>query len=182
MKTRYILTALATASLIVGGQVIAQGRGGGQGGGQGGGHSGGHGGSMAGGHSGGHGGNMGAGRGDVGGINDRREMTGRDRREEARANSQGPINANARALERANENSVLADGSTTVPDLSGLRTGLTVVNSDGRNLGTISRISRSRDGTVRNVLVTGEEGRRRVIRVAPGTLTLNGEVVVTTED
>ena len=183
MKTRYILTAFATASLIVGGQLIAQGRGGGQGGGQGGGHSGGHGGSMAGGHAGGHGGSMGVGRGEVGGISrDRTEMMGRERRDEARSNSQGPLNANERAIERANENSVLAGGSTTLPDLSGLRTGLSVFNSDGDNLGTISRISRSKDGTVRNVLVTGTEGRRRVIRVAPGTLTLNGDVVVTTED
>ena len=170
MKSRTILTALATASLIVGGQAIAQGRGGGQGGGQGGGHGAGHGAGMG----------AGLGRGNDGGALGGNH--GREVREEARINSQGPLNASDRARERANENSVLSDGTSTAPDLSGLTEGQTVVDSDGNTLGTIRRVSRSNDGTVRNVLVTNTDGRRRVIRVAPGTLTLNGDIVVTTDE
>ena len=174
MKRKIILTALATASLIVGGPGIAQGRGGGQGAGQGGGHGGSHGA----GH--GPGAGPGVGHGNDGGALGANH--GRDVREEARDNSQGPANANDRAREQANENSVLADGTTATPDLSALREGLTVVDSDGNSLGTIRRVSRSNDGTVRNVLVTSTDGRRRVIRVAPGTVRLNGDMVVTTED
>ena len=178
MTSRTILTALAAASLIVGGQAIAQGRGGGQGGGHGSGHGTGHGAEMSAGHGAGMG--AGLGRGNDGGA--LAGDHGREVREEARISSQGPANASERALERANENSVLADDATTGPDLSALREGLTVVDGDGSTLGTIRRISRSSDGTVRNVLVTSAEGRRRVIRVAPGTLTLNGDIVVTTDE
>ena len=197
MKTKHILTALATTSLIVGGQALAQGRGGGQG----------HGGAAA------HGG-MGHGQGAVrvdSGLQTRTDARmnsrgperasdrGRERANEngvlstgtrlrvdsnddrghRRANSQGPAHANDRALERANEHSVLATGRAST-DLSLLRTGLTVRNSAGTNLGTIARINRTRDGRIVNVLVRDADGDTRTIPVAPNSLSINGDVVTTT--
>jgi hypothetical protein len=54
------------------------------------------------------------------------------------------------------------------------------IAGDGTTIGTVSRIVTSRDGTVRSVLVTGADGERRRIRLAPGTLSVNGDVVTTT--
>jgi len=178
MKTKPILAALATASLIVGGQALAQGRGGG------GGH--GHGGTGVGAGVGSHGG-IGTGGARVGtGVDVRGNAhtgTGRDfgirTRTDARARSQGPAHANDRARARANENSVLATGRTST-DLSLLRSGLTVRDSSGLTLGTIARVNRTEDGRIVNVLVRDRDGRRRTIPVAPNTLSINGDVVTTT--
>lgn len=198
MQTKYILTALATTSLIVGGQALAQGRGGGQG----------HGGGMGAGAHGGaghgtHGGSVGIdtrtqarinsrgsehasdrGRGhadddSVLSAGTRLGVEGNDNRGRRRANSQGPAHANERALDRANEHSVLATGRTST-DLSLLRTGLTVRNSAGTNLGTIARINRTRDGRIVNVLVRDADGDTRTIPVAPNSLSISGDVVTTT--
>jgi hypothetical protein len=156
MKRTYLLTALATAALVVGGPALAQGRGGG--------------------HGGGHG--VGVGATAHGGL------LGRDfgvqTRTDARLNSQGPAHANARARARANQNSVLATGRTTT-DLSLLRNGLVVQNSAGTRLGTIARINRTGDGRIVNVLVRDRTtGRMRTIPVAPNTLSINGDLVTTT--
>jgi hypothetical protein len=182
MKTRYIFTALATASLVAGGQAIAQGRGGG--------HGGGHGGGGAG---------VGASaRGGLGGGLDRMRVdsdvrvgtqtgtrVGRDfgieTRTQARARSQGRAHASDRGIERSNENSVLHDSEIIAPELTGLTTGLTVRNSAGTNLGTVRRIIRSDDGTIRSILVAGADGQRRTIQLRPGTLTLSGGIVTTTD-
>ncbi|MGQ0590768.1 MAG: hypothetical protein ACT4N8_14785 [Sphingosinicella sp.] len=178
MKSRTLLLALAGASLIAGGQAIAQGRGGG--------HGGGHGGGMGMGQGGGHGMGQrggielrGQGRIDVG--VDRGRERGVETRTEARVRSRAPERASDRAIERANENSVLS-GTARPPraDLSGLRAGLTVRNSAGVELGTIRRVNRSSDGTVRSVLVASAEGQR-TIPVRPGTLSISGDVVTTTQ-
>lgn len=105
--------------------------------------------------------------------------TGVTTRTDARANSQGPAHAADRALERANQNSVLS-GSTPVGSLANLRTGLMVHDSTGAMLGTVSRINRSPDGTIRNVLVTTNSGGRRVIALSPDSLSINGDVVTST--
>lgn len=174
MKNRQIMLALAAASLIAGGQAIAQGRGGGQGGGQGMGQGVGQG-----------LGNPGMGQG-VGRIDTRVDTdVGRQRgietRTEARVNARAPDRASDRAIERANENSVLA-GTERPPaaDLSGLREGLTVRSSAGAELGTIRRVNRSSDGTVRSVLVASADGQR-TIPVRPSTITIDGDVVTTTQ-
>lgn len=172
MNSRHIMMALATASLITGGQAIAQGRGGGHGGGQGGGHG------------------MGQGVGPsadpmrgqgIGRIDADVGQRGIETRTDARVNARAPDRASDRAIDRANENSVLA-GTQRPPsaDLSSLRTGLTVRTSTGTDLGTIRRINRSSDGTVRSVLIDSADGER-TIPVRPGTLTIDGEVVTTTQ-
>lgn len=177
MKSRTFLLALASASLIAGGQAIAQGRGGG--------HGGGHGGGMGMGQDGGHGMGQrggpelrGQGRMDVG--IDRGRQRGVETRTRARVNARAPDRASDRAIERANENSVLSGTERPRPDLSSLRTGLTVRNSAGVELGTIRRVNRSSDGTVRSVLIASAEGER-TIPVRPGTLSISGDVVTTTQ-
>ena len=149
------MLALATASLIAGGQAIAQGRGGGQGGGHGGGQGMGQG-----------VGNPGMGQG-VGRIDTRIDadvgQRGIEARTEARANARAPERASDRAIERANENSVLAGTERPpVADLSGLREGLTVRSSAGAEIGTIRRVNRSSDGSVRSVLVASADGQRTI--------------------
>ena len=162
MKTKHILLALASASLIAGGQAVAQGRGGGHGGG-----ASAHG-SM--------GGQMGRGS-----LDARIDTRGADTRTERRARSQGPAHASDRAIARANENSVL-HGTVRPPgaNLGGLRSGLTVRNSAGTTLGTIRRVNRSADGSVRSVLVASADGPR-TIPVRPGTLSISGDIVTTTQ-
>ena len=99
MKIRTLLVALAGATLMASPALAQHGNGGGHG-------NGGMGAGMSGG--------LGLGR--SGGI----DVRGMDVRTDARLNSQGPVHANARALERANANSVLhrddadAAGNVTV--------------------------------------------------------------------
>lgn len=168
MSKRHILLALAGASLIAGGQAIAQGRGGG--------HGGGHGQGNAGAMSGG----MGRGGADTRLDRDLDRGRGDELRTERRARSRGPAHASDRGIERADENSVLSGTVRSTTDLSALRTGLSVRNSAGTTLGTIRRVNRSSDGTVRSVLVDSATGRR-TIPVRPGTLTIAGDVVTTTQ-
>src|SRR5215216_1907472 len=97
MKRHIMIAALASAALFAAGPSLAQGHGGGHGGGQGGGH-----GATGGGH-----GSSGMGAG-AGGMSD----MGRTTRDQARTNSRGPDHASDRALERANENSVLRGTAT----------------------------------------------------------------------
>ena len=104
--------------------------------------------------------------------------TGVDTRTDARANSQGPANASPTGVANSNENSVLHDSTAPASDLTGLRTGLVVRDSSGTQIGTISRIVTTPDGRIQNVLVTSAD--RRTIRLAPGTLTLSGDVVTAT--
>jgi hypothetical protein len=98
-------------------------------------------------------------------------------RDEARVNREGPEHASPTGIANANENAGLS--STTAADLSGLSTGLTVKDSTGATIGTVSKIEKSRDGTVKNVLVNAAGGTR-TIRLAPGSLSVSGEVVTTT--
>ena len=105
MRMRHMLVALAGVTLIASPALAQRGNGGGHGNGMGAG--------MSGGLGLGRGGGFGA---DLMGDRGR----GMDVRTDARLNSQGPDHANARALERANANSVLhrddvdADGTVTV--------------------------------------------------------------------
>ena len=195
MNSRHLLTALATAALITGGQALAQGRGGGQGGGNAGGHGGGNAGGMGGGNAGGMGrvdtGTM-TGDVDVRGRADMDTRAGQDRggtnhdilgrlrggssaRSNRRANSQGPAHASDTGIENSNENSVLHDETAAAPDLTGLRDGLVVNDSSGTRIGTVSRIVTADNGRIVNVFVTDANGRQ--IRLAPGSLSLSGDVV-----
>ena len=97
---------------------------------------------------------------------------------DARVNSRGALNASPRAIERANSNSVLAQGSVAADMLPGLTTGLTVQSSTGTTLGTVSQVVTGTDGSIRLVIVTSPTGE--TIRLAPSTLTISGGVVTTT--
>jgi hypothetical protein len=92
--------------------------------------------------------------------------------------SQGPANASATGISHANENSVLARGSVSGTSLTGLTTGLTVQNSSGTSVGTVSQVITGSDGSIRAVVVTGTDGK--TYRLAPSTLSISGGVVTTT--
>jgi hypothetical protein len=182
MKSMVLIAALAglgSPALAQHGGGLGGGVGGGIGAGVGAGLGAGMGGSMGGGmggmsHQTGVGSTIGADHGTL------HSDMGVSTRTDARVNSQGPAHAADRALERANANSVLSGSSRTTASLTGLRTGLTVRDSSGATVGTISRINRSAKGTVRNVLVKTASGKRKVVALAPDTLTVNGDVVTTT--
>ena len=161
MRRKLILTALASAAILCGGQALAQ-HGGGPGGGGGGGHGGGPGGGAGGmggiGNGGGFGPGGAGGMGNAGGMNG---DFGASMRDQARANSQGPANASATGIAHANENSVLA-GTTgtnrvTSGALSGVTTGMPVY-SNGTLVGTVQQIRMAGNGSVALVLVKGANG------------------------
>jgi hypothetical protein len=92
--------------------------------------------------------------------------------------SQGPANASPTGISHANQNSVLARGAVSGTSLTGLTTGLTVQNSAGTAVGTVSRVITGSDGSIRAVVVTGTNGQ--TYRLAPSTLSISGNVVTTT--
>jgi len=110
---------------------------------------------------------------------------GRTRRETARAGRAALDHASAQGIAHSNLNAGLRTAPTGVSGgagaLADLRTGLTVKNAAGTTLGTVSRIERSADGTVRAVLVATDSGARKVLRLAPDSLSVSGGVVTTTQ-
>jgi len=93
-------------------------------------------------------------------------------------NSQGLLHANPRAISRANSNSVLARGAVPSASLPGLTTNMTVNNSTGATIGTVSQVITGSDGSIRAVVVTSPTGQ--TFRLAPSTLSISGGVLVTT--
>jgi len=180
MRRKLILTALASAAILCGGQALAQ-HGGGPGGGGGGGHGGGPGGGAGG--MGGIGNGGGFGPGGAGGIGNAGGMNGdfgASMRDQARANSQGPANASATGIAHANENSVLA-GTTgtnrvTSGALSGVTTGMPVF-SNGTMVGTVQQIRMAGNGSVALVLVKGANGG--IFPVPANKLSLSGGTLST---
>ncbi|HZZ35666.1 MAG TPA: hypothetical protein VFE03_08070 [Caulobacteraceae bacterium] len=128
----------------------------------------GHGGGGGGGFGGGVGGGRGHDLGAPGGFG----PTARD-------NSRGPDNASDQALGKANSHSVLS-GHAPRGSLAGLSVGQTLHDTNGATIGQISRVVRSPDGKVRNVLVSTGSDKRRMVRIAPGTITVAGGVATTT--
>jgi len=163
MRRKLILTALASAAILCGGQALAQ-HGGGGGPGGGGGHGGGPGGPGGAGGMGGIGNAGGFGPGGPGGMGNAGGMNGdfgASMRDQARLNSQGPAHASATAIANANANSVLA-GTTasnrvTSGALSGVTTGMPVY-SNGALVGTVQQIRMAGNGSVALVLVKGSNG------------------------
>ena len=172
MKIRSLMMVVATASLASAGAGLAQGRGGGHGQG----HGAGVGANVGVGLGQGHGRTRGALGADVrlGRPGDR----GIEARARAGANARGPERASPRAIERANENSVLRGGAVIGADLGGLSPGLLVRSESGAEIGTVTRVIRASDGTIRNVLVRARDGRR-TLTLAPRTLRVSGDVVTT---
>lgn len=93
-------------------------------------------------------------------------------------NSQGLQHASPTGISHANTNSVLGRGAVPSTSLPGLTTGLTVQNSSGTTLGTVSRVVTDSSGNIRLVIVTSSTGQ--TYRLAPTTLSISGGVVTTT--
>lgn len=176
MRPKLILTALASATILCGGQALAQ-HGGGPGGG-GGGAGGPHGGPGGGfGNSGGFGAGGPGGMGNPGGM----DGFGASMRDQARVNSEGPANASATGIAHANENSVLAGttGSNRVASgaLAGVSTGMPVY-SNGALVGSVQQIRMAGNGSVALVLVKGANGG--IYPVPASKLSLNRGTLSTT--
>lgn len=92
--------------------------------------------------------------------------------------SQGLQNASPTGIAHASPRSVLARGAVAATDLPGLTTGMTVNNSAGTSIGTVSQVVTGADGSIRLVIVTSPTGQ--TIRLAPSTLSISGGVVTTT--
>lgn len=93
-------------------------------------------------------------------------------------NSEGPSHASPTGISHANQNSVLARGAVSSSTLQGLNTGMTVNNSSGTSIGTVSRIITGPNNTIRGVVVTSSTGQTYTL--APSTLTISGGIVTTT--
>ena len=92
--------------------------------------------------------------------------------------SQGPAHASITGITNANSHSVLASGAVSGSTLSGLTTGLNVMNGSGTTIGTVSQIVTDRSGNIRLVIVTSPTGQ--TFRLAPNTLSISNNVVTTT--
>jgi hypothetical protein len=57
---------------------------------------------------------------------------------------------------------------------------MTVKDTTGATIGTVTKVNRSRDGRVRNVLVSMAGARRHVVPLAPSTFSVSGGVATTT--
>jgi len=75
-----------------------------------------------------------------------------------RVNSQGVLNANPNGISHSSSNSALARGAVSSTALPGLTTGLTVNNSTGASIGTVSQVITGTDGSIRAVVVTSPTG------------------------
>lgn len=71
------------------------------------------------------------------------------------------------------------NASATASALADLKMGQTVKDSTGTTIGTVSRIQKSKDGTVRAVHVASASGGK-TMQLAPGTLSVSNGVVTTT--
>ena len=134
------------------------------------GHSGGHGGVTAGANA-NAGANMGAGANAH--LNANADLGANP----AAGVSQGPANASINGITHANSHSVLASGS--VASVTGLTTGLTVMNANGTNIGQVSQIVTDSSGNIRLVIVT-DTATGQTFRLMPNTLSVSGTTVTTT--
>jgi hypothetical protein len=169
MHRKLILTALASAAILCGGQALAAagpGGGGGPGGGRGGGM-----GNMGGGGI----GNMGrGGMGDMDGV-------GGMIRDDGRINSEGPDHASANGIANASANSVLAGTTATTRVASGALAGVAdgmSVFSNGTLVGTVQQIRLAGNGNVALLLVKGTNGG--IFPVPANKLTLANGTLSTT--
>jgi glucose/arabinose dehydrogenase len=134
------------------------------------------------------------------------QNNGKQTREQARKNSQGPSNANQRGIERSNENSVLnggqsgggdtqmrdrrrnSQGSANASDRAGMRAnqnsavseGMMVHDKNNKMIGRVKDVKRAPDGTVIAivvVLVVAINGTTQ-ITLTPGQFTIIANVIV----
>jgi hypothetical protein len=129
---------------------------------------------------------------------------GKQTREEARKNSQGPANANERGIERSNENSVLKGGQSGGTDMnkkrgnsqgsanasdrareranqnSAVQAGMMVHDKSGKMIGKVKEVKRSPTGVVIAivvVLVVQINGSTQ-ITLTPGSFTIINNIIV----
>jgi len=131
---------------------------------------------------------------------------GKQTREEARQNSQGPANANERGIERSNENSVLkggqsggndgvnnrrrgnSQGSANASDRareranqnSAVQSGMMVHDKNGKMIGRVKEVRRSPTGVVVAivvVLVVQINGTTQ-ITLTPGSFTIVNNIII----
>jgi hypothetical protein len=128
-------------------------------------------------------------------------------REMGRENSRALDHANPKALDRVNSNSVLSSEAVTgtrIPDsatkirgkasaetrtststamdtsrtrLTGVETGMAVVDTGGATVGTVTGVTTKGNGSIRTVQVTLTSGQ--IITLSPNGLTLNDNVLTT---
>ncbi len=101
------------------------------------------------------------------------------KKEQARSNSEGADHASATGTANASEHSVHADGAVDGSALPGLTTGLSVRDSSGTALGTVSQVVTGSDGSIRQVIVTAPSGE--TLRLMPDQLSVSGGVVTTSQ-
>lgn len=159
MKRITVLSSIATLALVSAAPVAAQ-LGGVLGGG---------GGANVGGAVGGVGSTVGGAVGAQGG-------NGASVSDQARVNSQGAANASVNGLANTNANSALSGAGVTT--LTGIETGLSVKNSTGASIGTVSKVITNNRGAVVGVKVKLAGGGSATIPAT--TLAMNGSVVTTT--
>lgn len=97
---------------------------------------------------------------------------------QATVHSQGPSHASATGIAHANDNSVLARGAVSSTTLNGLATNMTVNNSTGTQVGTVTQIITGPNNTIRAVVVTSSSGKTYTLPAS--SLSISGGVVTTT--
>lgn len=98
---------------------------------------------------------------------------------QATTHSEGPEYASPNGIAHASDRSVLARSQVAASALPGLTTGLTVNDSTGASIGTVSQVVTGPSGSIRLVIVTDASGNQ--IRLAPNMLSISGGVVTTTQ-
>ena len=97
---------------------------------------------------------------------------------QATAHSQGPSHASPTGVAHASDNSVLARGAVSSTTLNGLATNMTVNNSTGTQIGTVTQIITGPNNTIRAVVVTSSTGKTYTLPAS--SLSISGGVVTTT--
>ncbi len=129
---------------------------------------------------------------------------GKQTREQARQNSQGPANANERGIERSNENSVLKGGQSGGTDTqrqrgnsqgaanasdrareranqnSAVQAGMMVHDKNGKMIGRVKEVKRAPDGTIIAIIVVlvVQINGSTLITLTPGQFTIVAGVIV----
>ncbi len=129
---------------------------------------------------------------------------GKQTREEARKNSQGPANANQRGIQQSNENSVLKGGQSGGTDMktkrgnsqgsanasdrareranqnSAVQAGMMVHDKNGKMLGKVKEVKRAPDGTIIAIVVVliVQINGSSTITLTPGQFQIIAGVIV----
>ena len=134
------------------------------------------------------------------------QSNGKQTREEARKNSQGPANANQRGIQQSNENSVLkgtggqtggdkmrnkrgnSQGSANASDRareranqnSAVQSGMMVHDKNGKMIGRVKEVKRSPQGVVIAIIVVlvVQINGSTTITLTPGSFTIVNNIII----